>query len=331
MTILANPAAPVGLLLVILLQDPNLTGDKIKFPVPSVRSQALGSRTVSKRYRKEIKSKDRDARLTLAAKLIEASKTEKDRGIKYALMARAEKIGREEADAELVIRAVDGIFRTFDIHPIEAKSEGLLKTYKFVKDEAPAKKLVEAGFTVIDDCIAALQSGFVKSLEKLIKKAGRKTKDPAYEKQVAGRIAEARERYKKAEMQHREFQQTILSWADSKRGEQVGGGECLDFVRAALVAAKADLNFPYYVFGRRLYPGEMPLPGDVLTLFYTDGGGTARHHVVLITEVMSPMRFSVLHQNVGGVRNVVEGMYDLKSYTCDYYFLYRPVRTDRRK
>jgi len=315
-----------GIIFCLCFQDRPLTEEKEKRPVPENVTQALRLRKIKRKYSKQFKAKDRESRLALAAKLIEESKKEKDDGTKYVLLAQAKRIGQEESGAGLVVAAVAEIFGTYYVHPLEMKTKGLLETGKHARDKDSARSLVEVCFTVIGECIDTLQSAPMRSLTKLVKNTAKKTRDSAFEKHVAERIEEAKGKYKEAEALQEKFHQEILSWADSRIGAQVGGGECLDFVRAALQAAGADLRLPYYTFGRRLYPGEMPRPGDVLTHIYTDGAGTGKHHVLLITKVFSPLRFGILHQNVPGVHGVVEGMYDMKSQNYDAFYIYRPLR-----
>ena len=314
----------LGWTTLLFFEDRPLTAEKPKAAVPPAAAQALAVRKVRKAFAAEFRAKDREARSALAGRLVEAARTETDAAVKYVLLTQARKIAEDLADAGRVTGAVDALFAAFDVHAVDVLAAALARTARNARDPAAAKALTDAAFAAVDRCIDAQLLRPMKTLETLIRRTAKKAKDDAFAAAAEARVETARARFKEREARQAQLQEAILKWARTKVGEQVGGGECLDFVRAALAAAGAETRLPYYTFGRRLYPGEMPRPGDVLAHIYTDGAGTGRHHVVLITEVAALDRFAILHQNVSNVRRVVEGRYDMKSVNCDAYYIYRP-------
>lgn len=106
----------------------------------------------------------------------------------------------------------------------------------------------------------------------------------------------------------------ILNFAKPKLGQKVGGGQCTDFVNAALEAANrkpADFsNYKNYIWGRQLAANERMLPGDIVQfedcVFNSPDGytWTAPHHTAIILKefgngTTNGTKIVLIHQNDG--------------------------------
>jgi hypothetical protein len=128
----------------------------------------------------------------------------------------------------------------------------------------------------------------------------------------------------------------VLSYARDHVGQQVGDGECWTLAKEALEAAGAKLPVQY-TFGRELRAGEPALPGDVLQftsvrLDHKDHSwqtlGTP-HHTAIVVQADGEV-YSVLHQNMGGVKTVVPGKFNLADKTSGTVQIFRPLSASGR-
>jgi len=119
----------------------------------------------------------------------------------------------------------------------------------------------------------------------------------------------------------------VRKFADSKRGQPVGNGECWDLVKEALQAAGAKLpgqgGYGTYEFGK-VIPLKDVLPGDILQFEnvafkhrYPNGSwyeDKFEHHTAIVSRHLPEVQGKVLgllHQNVNGNRTVQTGTINL--------------------
>lgn len=150
------------------------------------------------------------------------------------------------------------------------------------------------------------------------------------------------------------YSEAIANWCESKLGQQVGDGECWTLASHALKAVAAQSRDPCLtsqslVHGHRIYsfvPGVSPYPnpkggvleagvarGDVIQLltahFHGKDGSQkwagAPDHTAVITAVDSNGVLSAVEQNVGNVKKVQPGGYDMSELVKGEVKIYRAV------
>jgi hypothetical protein len=140
-----------------------------------------------------------------------------------------------------------------------------------------------------------------------------------------------------ADMLNRELNCRILEYVNKVIGTAVGSGECWDLAQKALDENLADWSRPT-TFGRLLNPKTDEIKaGDIIqfrnltTVEHLPGGITQREtfgapdHTAVIYKVLGKKRYTLAHQNVGGVRSVIKGDINLAQVTGGNYWIYRPV------
>jgi hypothetical protein len=91
----------------------------------------------------------------------------------------------------------------------------------------------------------------------------------------------------------------IIAWAEHKIGKKIDRGECVDLAIFGLQeAGSKPPALSQYLWGERLPPGVMPLPGDIIQFENaTFGESSIAHHTVVVYDVFKPGEIEVLHQN----------------------------------
>ena len=152
----------------------------------------------------------------------------------------------------------------------------------------------------------------------------------------------------------------VVKFCKDKMGEKVGGGECAHLAEAALQYAGAKprpafKDYPKegdYVWGKLAYtleikddsqkettvPKTSVEPGDIIQFRNArfegknlrGGGGTyfitCGHHTSIVVNVKKEDNIlTVLEQNVGGKKIVVESTYRLSDLKTGWLRIYRPV------
>jgi hypothetical protein len=128
-------------------------------------------------------------------------------------------------------------------------------------------------------------------------------------------------------MRNLELNDKIIEYVSSVMGTTVGRGECWDLAQEALDRNLADWSRPTN-FGRLRNPEIDEIkPGDIIqfrSLKITErlpGGVTkwltlgAPDHTAVVYKVQGRKRYSVAHQNVGGMRRVITADVDLTKVT----------------
>lgn len=147
-----------------------------------------------------------------------------------------------------------------------------------------------------------------------------------------------------------QFNESVAAYAESARNTQVGDGECWTLGQQALAATPGAMLPQGYTFGPVVYEAEA---GATAPIAYTDriargdiiqflsarfetkspqGFITkqmmvgAPHHTSVIVNVSADNRtVDVLHQNVGGIRTVQPGEFNLDEISAGHITIYRPV------
>ncbi|SEE87483.1 hypothetical protein SAMN05216533_4106 [Streptomyces sp. Ag109_O5-10] len=141
----------------------------------------------------------------------------------------------------------------------------------------------------------------------------------------------------------------VRNFANSRLGQEVGGGECTDLVNAALQAAHARpgnfSNPPYYVWGTEIT--QPPYTdwgtwqnGDIIQFAYAHfqwvyGGAThewgvgptGRHTAIIWNGMFShtgPWETWLIHQN-DGIRAVTQRMLWMRHLVSGSFKVYRPI------
>ncbi len=125
--------------------------------------------------------------------------------------------------------------------------------------------------------------------------------------------------------------QRVLDYAKKNAGQQVGNGECWTLANEALRAAGTQ-HPAVMVWGRKLSPGEEPIPGNVIqftSVTFHSKKGTwhygSPNHTAIVVQVVSPGVFLLLQQNMGGKKTVSEDTIDLAAKTEGELAIYRPM------
>ena len=155
------------------------------------------------------------------------------------------------------------------------------------------------------------------------------------------------------------YSDEIASWSESKMGQQVGDGECWTLANEALKAIgtkassmgrEACMSSQSYVHGALIYsyiPATSPYPdprggireasvarGDILQLlsahFKSKDGRSekwagAPDHTAVVVGVEPNDVLSVVEQNIGGVKKVREGTYDMSELVKGEVRIFRAV------
>jgi len=154
------------------------------------------------------------------------------------------------------------------------------------------------------------------------------------------------------------YADAVATWSESNMGRQVGNGECWTLAYDALVAVGRQLSSrgreacmasQSYVHGALIYsflPAISSLPephggikearaarGDIIQLYEAhfkskDGSqkwAGAPDHTAVIVDVLPNGVLKVVEQNVGGVKRVKEGSYDMSELVKGEVRIYRAV------
>jgi hypothetical protein len=140
-----------------------------------------------------------------------------------------------------------------------------------------------------------------------------------------------------ADLLNLELNGRIIEYVNKVMGTTVGRGECWDLAQEALDQNCADWSRPA-AFGRLLNPktdevkaGDIIQFRTVTTIEHLPGGITQREtfgapdHTAVIYKVLGKKRYTLAHQNVGGIRSVIKGDINLAKITGGKYWIYRPV------
>lgn len=144
------------------------------------------------------------------------------------------------------------------------------------------------------------------------------------------------------------YSDTLANWCESKMGQQVGNGECWTLAREGLEAIGA-MPSQMLIHGALVYsclPAQSSNPqpqgsildagvarGDVIQIlkahFQLKNGGSAwagdPDHTAVITSVEPNGVLKVVEQNVGGVKKVKTGSYDMSTMVTGELRIYRAV------
>ena len=124
----------------------------------------------------------------------------------------------------------------------------------------------------------------------------------------------------------------ISAEAGKYLGKTVGRGECWDLAQKVLDDLGADWQRPVQ-FGRRVdWNKEAVEPGDIMQMYslklvYADRieyFGLPQH-TAIVSRVLAPGVYELLHQNVAGKRFVVKGQINLKVISGGTLEVYRPL------
>lgn len=157
------------------------------------------------------------------------------------------------------------------------------------------------------------------------------------------------------------YSEALASWCESNMGHQVGDGECWTLARDALQAVATTCSSrgqepcmisQSLIHGHLLYsfiPAQSPYPdprggvleagvarGDIIQLltahFHAKNGGQkwagAPDHTAVITGLDSNGVLSVVEQNVGNVKKVQTGSYDMSELVKGEVRIFRAVGTN---
>ena len=131
-----------------------------------------------------------------------------------------------------------------------------------------------------------------------------------------------------AQSQFYPLNQGVVAYCEKHMGEQVNNGECAMLVSEAYKECKAKSmvhSGSTYVWGRPLRPGEPVLPGDVVQFEGVKVGTFSYpHHTSVIHKVLGPGKYEVLEQNIGGVKKVRPGKFDMNTLKEGSIVIYRP-------
>jgi hypothetical protein len=140
-----------------------------------------------------------------------------------------------------------------------------------------------------------------------------------------------------------ELNRKVLQFARDHQGKQVGNGECWTLAAEALTSAGAQRpgykGVGVFDFGRKLSPGESPLPGDILMFWHTKfehkstehiGNKTktktswvtvGNHHTAIVAKVQGKT-ITYFNQNHNGIKTVgatTINLDDRKEGTIEYF------------
>jgi hypothetical protein len=124
----------------------------------------------------------------------------------------------------------------------------------------------------------------------------------------------------------------VAAEAERYLKRRVGRGECWDLAQQILDDLGADWQRPAR-FGRPVdWSKEEVRPGDIMQMYSvklvyenrTEYFGLPQHTAV-VSKVLAPGVYELLHQNVAGKRFVTRGQFSLKNMTAGTLEVYRPV------
>lgn len=150
-----------------------------------------------------------------------------------------------------------------------------------------------------------------------------------------------------------QFCESVAAFTESVRNTQVGDGECWTLAKQAFDATPGVMPPQGYTFGAVVYEAEglAPAPvayndriarGDVIQFLSarietkSNQGiitrqvilGAPNHTAVVVNVSPDNRTVDVLHQNLGGVRTVQPGTFNLDEVTAGHVTVYRPVWKD---
>ncbi|KAE8448417.1 hypothetical protein EG329_009482 [Mollisiaceae sp. DMI_Dod_QoI] len=147
---------------------------------------------------------------------------------------------------------------------------------------------------------------------------------------------------------HRQYSDALASWCESKMAQQVGDGECWTLAYHGLQAVGA-MPSQSLIHGALIYTclptqSSNPQPqgsirdagvarGDIIQIlkahFQLKNGGSAwagdPDHTAVITDVEPSGVLRVVEQNIGGVKRVKTGTYDMSTMVTGELRIYRAV------
>lgn len=125
----------------------------------------------------------------------------------------------------------------------------------------------------------------------------------------------------------------VVEYAQTKKGQKIGDGECWTLAAEALRAAEAHVPVEpmLYVFGKELGPRDAVFPGDIIQLEKARFESKMKkplefsHHTAIVLEVMGPDTVKMIQQNFGETDKTVSLLpLNLKELTKGTMQIYRP-------